>query len=97
MRTRDRLTVDMVEAITKPGRHSDGGGLYLQVRKNGSKYWCFLYRSRDTGKLREMGIGSPSDISLNAARVFAKGARELLLAKLDPIDEGFGADKRVPF
>ena len=43
-----------------PGRHADGGGLYLVVNKGGSKQWVFLFRFG--GRPREMGFGglSPS-------------------------------------
>ena len=46
----------------KPGRHSDGGGLYLNVSPSGSKTWLFMW-ARD-GKRREMGLGSYPVVSL---------------------------------
>jgi hypothetical protein len=40
----------------KPGRHSDGGGLYLNVSETGSRSWLFMWKK--DGKRREMGLGS---------------------------------------
>lgn len=39
-----RLTAAFVRSVTKPGRHSDGAGLYLNVTKAGSKSWIFLWK-----------------------------------------------------
>ena len=51
-----KLTVKEAENERKPGRHSDGGGLYLSVDKDGRRRWTFMYTSR--GKQREAGLGS---------------------------------------
>lgn len=59
----NRLNARQVATITKPGRHSDGGGLYLVVEPSGSRRWAFLFRWKadpsqpGTGKLREIGLG----------------------------------------
>ena len=47
------------ETITEPGRHGDGGGLYLVIETgaHGRRQWIFLYRVRGTGKRREIGLG----------------------------------------
>jgi hypothetical protein len=29
----------------KPGRHGDGGGLYLAVNENGAKSWIFMWKT----------------------------------------------------
>lgn len=42
----DKLTARRVQAIHEPGRHSDGGGLYLVIDKGGSKRWAFIYRRK---------------------------------------------------
>ena len=57
-RESNRLTALTVRNVSKPGMKSDGNGLYLAVRSGGSKQWAFIYR-RD-GRLREMGLGSPT-------------------------------------
>jgi len=53
--TLNQLNARKVSSITKPGRHSDGGGLYLYVRPSGSRSWLFLYRWRE--KRPEIGLG----------------------------------------
>ena len=97
MRKERRLTDDFLAAADKrPGRYSDGNNLYLVV-KDGVR-WVFLFRSpTHGGRLREMGLGSFKDVSVAAARVAAKEARQLLIAGLDPIDEGFNKGRLVPF
>lgn len=70
----------------KPGRHSDGGGLYLHIRKDGRRGWEFRYRDRVTGKLREKGLGSFPDVSLVKARAKATEHRASLDGGTDPID-----------
>lgn len=83
-----------VEALTKPGRHSDGGGLYLKVRPDGRRGWIFMYRRQ--GRLREMGLGPFLPVSvekgrrydyvtLAEARVKAAKAREALSEGIDPM------------
>jgi Arm DNA-binding domain len=56
----------------KPGLHSDGGNLYLQVSigKEGNRRlsWIFRYRRRGAGKLRDMGLGGANTVSLAKAR-----------------------------
>lgn len=79
----DRLNARSVVTITKPGRHADGGGLYLTVDKSGARRWVFLYRRAD--RLREMGLGGLNSVSLADARKAAAKARADLQAGIDPI------------
>lgn len=67
----------------KPGRHSDGGGLYLVVTPTGTKWWAFVW-TRD-GRKREMGLGAYPAISLATARERAAEYRALVAAGGDPI------------
>jgi integrase len=62
-----------------------------------SKSWCFRYRDRATGKLRELGLGPFPDVSLEQARVKASEFRALLLKGKDPKAERLtqGAALRV--
>jgi integrase len=86
-----------VSRLYRIGRHSDGGGLYLSIGKNGRRRWVFVYRDRRTKKLREMGLGGAELVSLAKARERARSARELLSDGLDPIAERKGKiDGRVP-
>jgi len=82
-----KFTARAVETLAKPGRHSDGGGLYLSISSEGRRRWVFLYRWR--GKLREAGLGSASKggVSLRAARETAAEGRALLKGGVDPIAE----------
>lgn len=79
----NKLNARGVATITKPGRHGDGGGLYLVVDKSGAKRWVFLYRR--LGILREMGLGSLKSVTLARARDLAGEARANLQAGIDPI------------
>jgi integrase len=90
----NKLNARGVTAITKPGRHGDGGGLYLVVDKSGAKRWVFLYR-RD-GTLREMGLGGLKAVSLARARELAGEARGKLQAGVDPIAAKNSAPVAVP-
>ncbi|MAT92858.1 MAG: integrase [Halioglobus sp.] len=50
--------------------HSDGGGLYLQVTgKRNAKSWVF--KRQEGGKLREVGLGPLSELTLAQARDIA--------------------------
>ena len=44
-----------VKAKRKTGRYGDGGGLYLQVSRWGSKAWVYRYQLH--GRSHEMGLG----------------------------------------
>src|SRR5262245_51936891 len=73
-----------------PGRHCDGGGLYLQVIKSNdgeslNRSWIFRYRVN--GRLREMGLGPLSTMRLSEARDRARSLRMKRLDGIDPIDE----------
>src|SRR3954467_15528873 len=79
-----RLSARAVATLTKPGRHSDGDGLYLVVDLSGAKRWLFLFRWQ--GKLKEMGLGGVSSVSLSEAREKANAARRILKAGDNPIE-----------
>ncbi len=79
-----KLTTRAVSAAKRPGLHSDGGGLYLQVARGGSKSWLFRFMLRR--KSRDMGLGGIDVVSLSEAREKALEARKLVKAGIDPID-----------
>ena len=84
-RRQNLLTARTIETAKKPGRYSDGNGLYLVVRPGGSKQWMFLYR-RDS-KLREMGLGSPlKGVTLAMARGLRDEARAVMARGGDPLE-----------
>jgi integrase len=84
---KDKLTVRQVEAA-KPRRKRyklfDGGGLYLLVGTDGSRYWRFKYRL--DGKEKLLSLGVYSAVPLKAARARRDRARELI----------YGDEKRDP-
>ena len=96
---RDKLTAAFCEKTTEPGLHSDGGGLYLEVKKDGRKYFHYRWRDRfekyTTGKsagiskLRQKGLGpyGLNDITLKEARKLAGECRRMVRNHLDPIKE----------
>jgi integrase len=93
MRALSKLSALKVQSLLKkPGRHHDGGGLYLNVIRAGDGFWQFRYRPAghavsDTGsrRTRYLGLGPVHTISLAQAREAAQEARRLLLEGRDPI------------
>jgi integrase len=94
-----KLTALQVAKAKKPGMYGDGGGLYLQVARGGSKSWIFRYRFKGStskaGKplAREMGLGSvrcegrlEGTWTLAEARERARLQRQLLDLGKDPIE-----------
>jgi integrase len=96
---RDKLQAAFCERSTKAGLHSDGGGLYLEIKPDGRKYWHYRWRDRNskytTGKsagisrLRQKGLGpaGKNDITLKEARKLAGECRRLVRAGKDPVTE----------
>ena len=60
------------------GKLSDGGGLFRDVRANGSRYWRMKYRH--AGKERLLSFGVYPDVALAEARRRRDAARELIHA-----------------
>ena len=79
-----KLSARAVATIAQPGRHSDGGGLYLNVTRSGARSWLFMWKK--DGKRREMGLGSAGSVSLARARELASECRAQVAAGLDPIE-----------
>jgi integrase len=85
-RTGMHLLKAVVLRSLSPGRHADGGGLYLVVSKNGEgRSWMF--RTRRDGKLRDMGLGSWRSVTLEKARRKAAALRDAFLDGRDPLAE----------
>ena len=70
----------------KAGRHSDGGGLYLNVSKAGSRSWLFMWVPAG-GKRREMGLGQYPTVTLAIARARAAECRQMVATGRDPLAE----------
>ncbi len=79
----NRLSARAVATLTAPGRHSDGGGLYLLIKASGAKSWVFMWSRQ--GRQREMGLGSILGVTLAVAREKAAEARADLAAGRDPL------------
>ncbi|NDU79966.1 MAG: DUF4102 domain-containing protein [Ferrovum sp.] len=60
----------------KPVKCSDGGGLFLLVNPNDSKYWRLKYRF--AGKEKVLALGVYPDVTLREAREGRIAARKLL-------------------
>ena len=80
-----KLTALAVTRAKELGTYGDGGGLYLQVARGGTKSWILRYK-RD-GKTRHLGLGPVVVVSLREARQRAIDARRLLLDGYDPIEK----------
>src|SRR5271165_6855046 len=80
----NRLNARAAATIGAPGRHADGGGLYLSISPNGGRRWVFLYRWR--GATIELGLGSARDVTLAQARELASENRALLARGTSPKD-----------
>jgi integrase len=78
------LTARRVETA-KPGKHSDGGNLYLIVSITGARKWVLRFTWR--GNAKEMGLGSAGSVTLADAREKAASARRKIAKGLNPIDE----------
>lgn len=62
----------------------DGKGLFLLVKKSGSKLWRFRYKRPFTGKETDLSIGGYPEISLAQAREKREEFRALLAQHIDP-------------
>lgn len=60
-----RLTAAFVKTAP-PGRHTDGGGLYLEVDPSGARRW--ILRITVKKRRRDFGLGSANVVSLQDAR-----------------------------
>jgi integrase-like protein/Arm domain-containing DNA-binding protein len=78
-----RLTALSVTKARGRGLYADGGGLYLQVSRNGSRSWLFRYTINS--KTRHMGLGPADIVSLANARQAAIQCRRLCHEGIDPI------------
>lgn len=58
--------VETAKPKDKPYKMADGGGLYLLVKTNGSRYWRLKYRI--DGKEKLLALGVYPDVSLADAR-----------------------------
>ncbi|EAB6566768.1 integrase [Salmonella enterica subsp. enterica serovar Sandiego] len=74
--------ISTAKPTDKPYKLSDGGGLYLLVNPNGSRYWRMKYRY--AGKEKRLSIGVYPDVTLAEARDKRTKAKRILAAGDDP-------------
>ena len=79
------LTAAKVKALTKPGMHHDGRGLYLRVAPGGSKGW--MLRATIDGRRRDIGLGGHPTVTLPKARQLAEARRLAVAEGRDPLAE----------
>lgn len=84
MRATNRLSARGIVGLP-PGKHADGGGLWLVKREDGGGQW--VLRVTIHGRRREMGLGSLLDVSLKGAREAAEKWRASVRTNVDPIKE----------
>ncbi len=68
----------------KPLKLADGGGMYLLVRPDGSRYWRLDYRFG--GKRKTLALGVYPEVTLAEARRRRRAARALLADGQDPVE-----------
>lgn len=79
------LHIKNVKPKNKPYKLSDGGGLYLLINPNGSKYWRLKYRF--AGKEKLLSIGVYDTVTLADARERTREAKKILSDGKDPTRE----------
>jgi integrase len=92
-RTLNKLSATQAAKLKVPGRHADGGGLYLFIDDAGRRRWIFMYTRG--GKRTELGLGSARDLSLAKARAEATTLRAVLASGGNPKAER-AKDEHVP-
>ena len=97
----NRLSSVTVKALKKPGRYSDGNGLYLVVGKTGTKKWILRTvvpdPTKESGSRRtDIGLGGLSLVSLKDAREEAGRMRKVARGGEDPLKERRKARVTVP-
>ena len=79
------LSAKKIQHLKDPGRHADGGGLYLRITKSGAKSWVFMTSKGGAGR-EEIGLGGHSSVSLAKAREIADQMREKVATGGNPRD-----------
>ncbi|EMH4163783.1 tyrosine-type recombinase/integrase [Pluralibacter gergoviae] len=77
--------IDTQKPRDKAFKLSDGGGLYLLINPNGSRYWRLKYRF--AGKEKLLAIGVYPEVTLAKARSRREDAKKLLSEGKDPAQE----------
>ena len=89
-----KLSPPAVAALKKPGRYSDGDGLYLVVSPTGNKKW--ILRTVVQGRRTDIGLGGLSTTTLKKARLQAAELREIARDGGNPVLERRKARSNAP-
>jgi hypothetical protein len=76
------LTDAQIRNLTRPGKYTDGAGLFLALTPAGGKLWRMKYRFG--GKENVLSFGAYPGVSLKAVRDLAALARKALQHGTDP-------------
>lgn len=79
----NRFTNKEIQNLSASGRYADGGGLYLQITKAGSKSWIFRFMFNKNS--HEMGLGTLQSKSLKEAREAAQICRDCINNGFNPL------------
>lgn len=77
-----KLADTKLRKLTTPGKHADGGGLYLEVTAAGGRYWRMKYRFG--GKEKRLAFGVYPTVGLKEAREQHEAAKQALARGEDP-------------
>ena len=94
---KEKLTEEVIKKAdfnTKQYKISDGGGLYLLVHANGSKYWRFDFRFN--GKQKSSSLGVWPEVSLKVARMKRDQAKKKIKDGINPIQEKKDKNLQIP-
>lgn len=80
-----KLTDAKLRTLSEPGKHFDGGGLYLDLTAAGGRYWRLKYRI--AGKEKLLALGVYPAVSLKEARDLAGQARQAIQTGEDPAEQ----------
>jgi integrase len=94
-RAEKALSAAFVRTASKPGKYTDGHGLFLKVDASGAKRW--VQRIVIRGKRSEIGMGSASLVSLAEARERALENRKLARAGGDPLQAKRASEALLTF
>lgn len=76
------IAIRTAKSADKPIKLTDGGGLYLLLNPNGSRWWRLDYRYG--GKRKTLSMGIYPHVGLKEARIRRDDARKLLASDVDP-------------
>ena len=77
------LQIRRARPTSKARKLFDGGGLFVLVHPNGSRYWRLKYRH--AGKERLLALGVYPQVGLSEARERADEAKRLVASGVDPV------------